>query len=167
MADPFVFALQSPEETRERCQKYFDSLARTKWVEVYDPSILNADGTKGAKVYKEVPDDPRIPGVAGLAVALGVNRFTLLNWLKRADAEDENIRAIAHVIAQAKAQIEAAQEAALFDKEAHRGAAFSLAVNYKWGAADTPGSGQPFQRNIIPPAAEEELKAIPKWEPET
>lgn len=159
MADPFVFALTSPEEARQKCQAYFDSLARTKWVEVYDPQ---AEG----KVWKEVPDDPKIPGLAGLAVALGVNRFTLLNWLKRANHADENVRAIAHVIAQAKAQIEAAQEAALFDKEAHRGAAFSLAVNYNWGAAEPPGAGEPFQRNIIPPAAEEELKAIPKWEPE-
>lgn len=158
MADPFKFAINSPEEAREKCQAYFDSLQRTKYVEVFDPKVEG-------KVWKEIPDDPRIPGLAGLAVALGVNRFTLLNWLKRADAEDENIRRIAHVIAQAKAQIEAAQEAALFDKEAHRGAAFSLAVNYKWGAAEDPSAGVPFQRNILPPAADDDLKAIPKWEP--
>lgn len=160
MAEPFQFALQSPEETREKCQKYFDSLARTKWVEVFDPK---AQG----KVWQEVPDIPRIPGMAGLAVALGMNRISLLNWLKRGNHEDPNIRAIVHVLAQAKAQIEAEQEAALFDKEAHRGAAFSLAVNYGWGQAGPAEDAKPFERNIIPPASAEELKAIPKWEPET
>ncbi len=167
MADPFKFALSSPEETREKCQAYFDSLARTKWVETYDPEAPNADGSPGRMVWKEVPDDPRIPGLAGLAVFLGMDRRSLINWLRRGDSEDPNLRAISHVLRAAKAQIEAAQEAALFNKEAHRGAAFSLTVNYGWGQPGNDEDAKPFERNIIPPAAAEDLKAIPKWEPET
>jgi hypothetical protein len=166
MAEPFKFALASPEEAQAKCQAYFDSLARTRWVETWDPQADNGNGGKGAKVWKEVPDDPRIPGMAGLAVALGMDRKSLINWMKRATSDDPNIAAIAHVLTRAKAQIEAAQELALFDKDMHRGAVFSLQVNYRWGEDDEKRPDEAFQRQILPPAADGAGLAIPKWEPE-
>lgn len=160
MADPFKFSLTSPEEARAKCQAYFDSLARTEWVEVYDPDV-------GGKVAKEIPARSKIPGMAGLAVALGVNRRTLITWIGRAaSSDDPNIVAISHVIAQAKAQIEAAQEDALFDREAHRGALFSLQVNYGWGETEEKRPDETFQRQILPPVAGGAGLAVPKWEPE-
>lgn len=166
MADPFKFALSTPEEAEAKCQAYFDSLARTRHVEVWDPQAGNDQGGKGAKVWKEVPADPRIPGMAGLAVALGMDRKSLINWMKRANAEDPNIAAIAHVLTRAKAQIEAEQELALFDKDTHRGAAFSLQVNYKWGEPEEKAPDEAFQRQILPPIPDGAGLAIPKWEPE-
>lgn len=165
MADPFKFALSSPEEAQAKCQAYFDSLARTRWAKVWDPKAKREDGKLGAEVWKEIPADTKIPGLAGLAVALGMNRISLLNWLKRGNSDDPNIVAIVHVLARAKAQIEAEQEQALYDKETTRGAMFSLQVNYKWGAEDTV-TPQTFERQVLPPLADGQGLAIPKWQPE-
>ena len=158
MADPFKFALTSPEEAEAKCQAYFDSLARTRMVKTWD-----ADAEQ--EVWKEVPDDPKIPGLAGLAVFLGMDRKSLLNWLKRGGSDDPNIAAIAHVLARAKAQVEAMQEEALFDKDTHRGAMFSLQVNYGWGS-DERATPDEFERTVLPPLADGKGLAIPKWQPE-
>lgn len=153
------FAFTDPEATRQKCQEYFDSLARTRLVEVYDPEAQS-------KVWKEMPDGYRIPGIAGLSAFLGIDRRSFLGWCKRADSEDETIAAISHVLRAAKVQIEAAQEEALFDRDTHRGAAFSLAVNYDWGKEEEKRPDEAFQRQIIPPVADGVGLAIPKWKPE-
>jgi hypothetical protein len=159
MAERFKFAIKTPEEAVEKCQAYFDSLQQTKWAEVYDPEA-------GGKVFKEIPDRPKIPGLAGLAVFLGMDRRSLINWLKRDTSEDPTIAHISRVLAQAKAMIEAEQERALFDRETFRGAQFSLHVNYKWGGTEADTVAPEFQRQILPPLSSGENLAIPKWQPE-
>lgn len=159
MKDHWSVSFSTAEEVIALCEAYFDSLPRYQYLEVYDPDLEE-------KVWKNVQVGHSTPGLAGLAYALGVHRNTIFNWLKRADDEDEEVRAIVHVLTRAKARIEAMQEAALFDRETNKGAQFSLTVNYGWrenAGEGGEGSGGAFIQNILPPAPADQRVAIPKW----
>lgn len=76
---------------------------------------------QGEKI--DIPN-PMMPTVTGLALHLGTNRQTLINYSERAVYAD--------VIMMAKARIEAATEQGLFDKETYKGSQFSLSNNFDW-----------------------------------
>lgn len=159
-------SIRDPDEARRLCQAYFDSLAKTKWAEVWDPDVPNEDGSLGRLVHKEVPDGYRVPGVAGLAVALGMDRRSLLNWCKRGDDDNPVVVEISQILRAAKSAVEAAQEEALFDRETARGAMFALQSIYRWGVEDQNEAPTEFKREILPPIATGDALAVPKWEPE-
>lgn len=78
--------------------------------------------TKNGSVVT-VPD-PMMPTVTGLALHLGTNRQTLINYAAKEDYKD--------IILMAKAKIEAATEQGLYNKETFKGAQFSLSNNFDW-----------------------------------
>ena len=164
MADPFVFALTDVRDVRKRIRGYFDSLSRTEFVRVWNPEIPNGE-KMGDWDQKEVPAAPHPAGMAGLAVALGVSRRTIQYWMERTGHQDEGVAAIAFEIVRAMTEIEARQEALIFNRETGRGAEFSLTHNFKWGADGTGGPGTGHQTNILPPPTRDETQAIAKWEP--
>jgi len=71
------------------------------------------------------------------------------------------------IIARAKMRIAEFAEEALYVREASNGAKFALEVNHGYGREDREGgTGDGFHVAVIPPAAGEASKAIPKWQPE-
>ena len=164
MAEPFVWALTDPELVRQQITDYFNSLPIMAYRKVYDPDLKD-------EVRKNIQIDTKMPGVAGLAYAIGINRMSLLKYCKitkEEQQEREGLESIVRDLLRAKSRIELFQEQGLFDKVRHRGSMFSLAVNYKWrdGESDAEGTGEGFVQNILPPAQSQTAKAIPKWEPE-
>lgn len=154
-----IFALTDHKVVAERIQDYFKTeLKRMVHGEIYDEDLK-------VKVWKEYQDGFHMPGIAGVAAHIGIHRRTFFDYCKLVDDEDEELRLIAHECSRAKMLIEAAQERGLFDKQAHRGAMFSLGVNYGWGSdKDAGASGGKFEMNNIAPVAN--ATAIPKWEGE-
>ena len=162
MATQGTWALTNPSRVRKRIRDYFEGLKRYEFKEVYEPDL-------GEKVWTKIEVEPRTPGVAGLAAHLGINRMTYFNYCRRSDEEmaaNPELAEIVRALRQAKTLIEAAQEQALFDKDRHRGAAFSLSVNFRWKDETDGDGGEHFVQKIIPPPAEPEQRAIAKWEPD-
>ena len=116
MAQRGSLAYKDEAALDDAIQAYFDRCAARK------KSVLSKRGD-----LVEI-DTPEIPTLSGLAVALGVDRRTLSNYGRR----DE----FSHVIARAKAQVEAALEQQLYTREASHGARFALAVTFGWVAPE-------------------------------
>lgn len=155
MADRGKLAFTDPEELEQRIEEYFDSL----WKE----RTFTAKGDDGKPVtWKEPYQEP--PTMAGLALALGTTRVTLLAYGKGQGTRDDGFIPI---IARAKERIAEFAEKALFTREASNGAQFALRYNHGYGIEDQEdGKGEGLAVQVIPPAAGEQLKAIPKWQPE-
>jgi len=118
----------------------------------------------GEKVY-EREEYMKPPTVAGLALALDVDRRTLLRYLR---GEGERDPELSPVLARAWMRIAEWWEEALAVREASNGARFALEVNFGYGKDDAPGeTGGDFTMKTISPATDDTgVKAIPKWEPE-
>lgn len=153
------FKLTDHKVVHDTIEDYFKvELKRMVWGNVYDAGLEK-------NIFKEYQDGYHMPGIAGVSAHLGIHRRTFLEYCKGGESDNEELVLISHECSRAKMLIEAAQERGLFDRHAHRGSAFSLGVNYGWGAdGDTGGSGGKFEMNNIAPVAE--AKAIPKWEGE-
>lgn len=116
MAPRGKLAFSSANELTIAVEKYFiDCAAKRK-------TVLDRRG-----VAVDV-DCPEIPTISGLAVALGVDRRTVVNYAKRDDYGD--------IIARARARVEAAMEQHLMTRDGAQGAKFSLSVNYGWTPVD-------------------------------
>lgn len=72
--------------------------------------------------------------VTRLAQYLGTNRMTLLNYRnqRQSTVDSDTADNILHVLSRAMADIEAAAEDRLYDRDSSNGAKFSLANNYGW-----------------------------------
>lgn len=159
--------LTDPERVSQQIDEYFESLRRFKHVKVYDPDHVNDDGSKGGEVWKEIEDDPKMPGMAGLAYALGMSRSGLWRFMEREAEPDSDADLIQHEVSRAKARIEMMHESGLFDRETYKGSEFSLRVNSGWSETvpATQGGGK-FVRQLTPPAPAQDARAIPKWNEE-
>ena len=153
------FKLTDHKKVRDLIEDYYtNELKRMVFGRIYDEKLEK-------EVHKQYQDGSHMPGIAGVAAHLDISRRTFLDYCKGGESKDQEKVLIAHECLRAKMLIEAAQERGLFDKLAHRGSAFSLGVNYGWGAnGDLGASGGAFQMNNIAPVAN--AKAIPKWEGE-
>lgn len=100
----------------------------------------------------------RPPTMAGLALALGCHRSTLLNY-----REKDEFRP---VIMRATHRIAEYAEEALYTREASNGAKFSLEANHRYGREDEGGEGGGFNQVVISPAPEATRTAIPVWNSE-
>jgi len=155
MADRGKLALTDPEQVEAQIEAYFLSRMRKRYV-----PTGKADGQM---IYEE-EEYMAPPTMAGLALALGVTRTTILYYSKGEGNRDESLIPI---IARAKGRIAEWWEEALANREASNGAKFALEVNHGYGREDREsGTGDGFEVNVIPPAAGKAIKAIPKWQPE-
>lgn len=152
MAKSAVLAFTDPEDLERRINDYFANLQVWR-----DEIVEMKDGTKITRpiLVHETP-----PTMAGLGLALGVSRQTLLAYGK---GEGNRSDLLVPIIARAKQQIEAWTEAQLYDKEAGRGAQFSLIHNHRYAQDDSDGTGEGFEMTITPPAEAQHVQAIPKW----
>lgn len=151
MAKRGHLAFTDPEALEERIGEYFQSRTRKR-------KIYPRDGDPYEEEY-QVP-----PTMAGLALALDTTRQTLLAYGRGDEPRDP---AFVPIIARAKMRIAEFAEEALYVREASNGAKFALEVNHGYGREDREGgTGEGFAVQVIPPAAGEQLKAIPKWQPE-
>lgn len=154
MAERGTLALTDPDEVRERIDEYFQSRWATRKIK------QNLHG-KQVEIEEQYM---RPPTMAGLALALDVTRTTLMFYGQGKGARDDKLIPI---IARAKARIAEFAEEALYTREANQGAKFALEVNHGYGREDREGgTGDGFAVTVIPPAAGEAIKAIPKWKPE-
>ena len=146
---------QDVEAVEEAIEDYFRSLWKTRQ--------MRAKGADGKMVeWEEEYQLP--PTMAGLALALGVNRTTLLHYGKGKGTRDNRF---IPVLERAKSRVAEFAETALYTREGSSGAQFALRVNHDYGADDDSGeTGDGFQMNVIPPASGALIEAIPKWEPE-
>ncbi len=155
MAERGQLALTDVEEVEQRIEAYFQSRMRTRYVPV---------GKVDGEMVYEQEQFMAPPTMAGLALALNTTRQTLLAY-SRGDAPRDP--AFVPVIARAKARIAEWWEEALATREAATGAQFALRVNHGYGGEDgDKDRGDGFEMKVVPPASEEAIKAIPKWEPE-
>ena len=135
---PLAFA--DPEELRLLCDKYFKSITRTipkreRTIVAYednDPKkpifedniVLNDAGEQYLETEWLEP-----PSIVGLALYLGVDRQTLLNY-KNKDEYFGTLR-------DAKTRIERYEAARLVTVSNSKGIEFSLANNHNWKASQT------------------------------
>lgn len=155
MAERGKLALTDPEEVEAQIEAYFLSRMRKRYVPT---------GKVDGQLIYEAEEYMAPPTMAGLALALGVTRTTILYYSKGEGKRDERLIPI---IARAKGRIAEWWEEALANREASNGAKFALEVNHGYGREDREGgTGEGFTTQVIPPAAGEQLKAIPKWKPE-
>lgn len=148
MAQRGIQVWHDPEHLQTLVDEYFDSRWATR-------KFHGKDANNNPINWEETYQLP--PTLAGLAEHLGVVRRTLFNYRER--------DGFAPVIARAKNRIAIFAEEALYTREGSNGAKFALEVNHKYGREDEGegGTGDGFNLNIIPPAAEETARAIPKW----
>lgn len=160
MAQRFILAFTDPIDLETRIQEYFDGL------EVWKEEIVTRieDGGE-VQITRPYLAQVRPPTLAGLARHLGVVRRTLYNYQVRGEADEDD--AIAPVIGRALNRIAEWNEEALYTRDGHRGAAFALEVNYRYGREEGSGTGTPFRQIITPPAPTDQATAIPKWESDT
>lgn len=146
MAQRGRLAFTDPKDLERRIERYFDGL----WQERI---IYHKDGTETREPFM------RPPTMAGLALALGTTRQTLLNYSTGAGERDASF---VPIIERAKMRIAEFAEEALYTREASTGAQFALRVNHGYGATET-ASGDAFEMKVIPPSQGEAVAAIPKW----
>lgn len=151
MAKRGHLAFTDPDDLEQRIEEYFQSRTRKR-------KIYPRDGDPYEEEY-QVP-----PTMAGLALALGTTRQTLLAYGRGDEPRDP---AFVPIVARAKMRIAEFAEEALYVREASNGAKFALEVNHGYGREDREaGTGEGFAVQVIPPATDEAMKAIPKWKPE-
>lgn len=157
MAERGVLAFSDVDDLEIRIEAYFENLTKIR--------KFRGKGDDGKPIEWEeeymVP-----PTMAGLALALGITRRTLLAYGKAEGTRDERFTP---VIARAKERIAEFAEQALYTREASNGAKFALEVNHGYGKEDegAGGTGSGFAMNVIPPAIEEGSQlAVPKWKSE-
>lgn len=103
------------EEMQEEIDKYFSSCMKIKFHG--DRPLRDANGNYIYEFF-------RPPTMSGLAVALDIDRKTLLNYSKR----DQFFP----TITRARMKIEMFTEEKLFEKETCNGSKFSLSNNFGW-----------------------------------
>lgn len=154
MAERGTLALTDPVKVEQKIEDYFQSRMRTRYVPV---------GKVDGEMVYEAETYMAPPTMAGLALALGVTRVTLMHYGKGAGERDE---CFIPIIARAKMRIAEWWEEALANREASNGAKFALEVNHRYGREDQEGGeGEGFTVTVIPPAASDTALAVPKWEP--
>lgn len=157
MAQRGTLAIKSLPDLETAIDAYFESRMASRMVFV--------GMVDGQKSY-EREEYMKPPTMAGLALALGIDRRTLIRYGSGEGTRDPELS-----LALSRAKLRAAEwwEEALAVREASNGAKFALEVNYGYGKEDdkTGGEGDKFSMNVIAPAVEEGKQlAIPKWEPE-
>lgn len=154
MASAGKLALTDAAKVERQIEEYFQSRMRKRYIPV---------GKVDGEMIYEAEEYMAPPTMAGLALALGVTRTTILHYSKGEGNRDESLIPI---IARAKGRIAEWWEEALATREASTGAQFALRVNHRYGVEDEGGgTGDGFQVQVIPPASSEDLQAIPKWQP--
>lgn len=156
MAELGKLALTDPDDVEQKIEAYFQSRLRTRFVPT------GRDPKTGDMIY-EREEYMAPPTMAGLALALGVTRVTLLFYSKGEGTRDPRLIPI---LARAKMRIAEWWEEALADRGAATGAQFALRVNHNYGLEDQAGGGSGFTQNVIPPASADQIEAVPKWNPE-
>ena len=148
-------AFTDPDDLERRIEEYFESL------EIWADKVQFRTDAEGNEIREVLPHLVKIrpPTMAGLALALDVDRTTLINYRGKDQFQP--------VLARAKQRIATWVEEALFNREMSNGAKFALEVNHGYGKEDnTPTNPEAFEMKTIMPAPPEQAKAIPKWEPQ-
>ena len=149
MPMPIRILSLSAEEIEARAAEYFESrIAKRK--------VYPRDG----EPYEE--DYVRPPTFTGLARALDITRMTLWRYVhRREDLPPEVLLALTRACDELGEMV----EEALYNRETHQGARFSLEVNHRHGREDDgAGQGGAFQQTIVAPIVEADAPlAIPKW----
>lgn len=136
------------DEVNQQIEEYFQS----RWEK---RTIKQRQSDGSTTEFEE--EYMRPPTMAGLALALGVDRNTLINY-----AERDEFRI---VLTRAKTRIAEFAEEALYTREAATGARFALEVNHRYGREET-AQGAEFVQNVIAPAQPgQTVLAVAKWEP--
>lgn len=148
MGSPFVLSFTDPDELQEQVDAYFASLTVQRIIQ----------GRDGSVHYEDVQLPPTL---GNLAVHLDVTYRTLRNYLDR--PEDDPI---SHVLARAHSRIIAWNEIAAYERETFPGAQLVL-LRTIYRDDDGDGAGEGFEVKVIAPAGPDQVKAIPKWEPES
>lgn len=155
MAKRGTLAISDLSQLEDAIEAYFDSRMATRMVPV---------GKVDGEISYEREEYMKPPTISGLALALGIDRRTFLRYLNGEGTRSEELSQ-----ALSRARLRAAEwwEEALAVREASNGARFWLETSGEIGNEDEGGgTGEGFAVQVIPPAAGEQLKAIPKWEPE-
>lgn len=120
---------KSAAEMSAKIEEYFASLAGEPAMDDDGKPMTNK---YGAVVWLKPPRPPTIPGIA---LALGFSsRQSLLNYQAK--------EAFADVITRAKTRVEQYAAEMLYDRDAARGAEFTLRCNFGWRDDDNTGQAQ-------------------------
>jgi len=139
-----IIAEKTPDQFQDMIDQYFENL----WDE---RKFQGRDGSSWTEPYM------RPPTYAGLALALGTTRRTIIRYMKddTNPCHSELTRALERIADYA--------EQALYDRSSTSGAQFSLRVNHRYGEEEA-GGGDGFVQNITTPAPAATGKAIAKWD---
>lgn len=150
-------AFTDPQELDRKIEAYFQNLYYT---------VTKRGRGAGGDVEEWEEELMRPPTMAGLALALGVDRVTLLHY-KRGDGMRDP--SFIPIIEKAVGRIAEFAETCLYDAKSARGAQFALQVNHRYGQeiSDDKETATEFSMKVIAPAASEAAQlAIPKWDNE-
>jgi hypothetical protein len=152
MAPPVRILALSADEIEARAAEYFESRIAMR-------KVFPRDGDPYEEEYV------RPPTFTGLARALDISRMTLWRYVHRRDDLPADV-----LLALTRACDELAEmvEEALYNRETHQGARFSLEVNHRHGREEEGASGGGFVQTIVTPQVEgpDQPLAIPDWSEE-
>lgn len=124
---------KSVAELEKKCEDYFESCYENYTVKMADGKKKMKNG-KYRKKYKEVERQRLIRPltITGLALALGTNRQTLLEYQGEVAGREKSDPRYADTIKKAKLICENFAEEYLYSGRAPVGAIFNLKNNYNW-----------------------------------
>jgi hypothetical protein len=120
---------KTPEELQVAIDGYFDSLIRKAPMRDGRGNLLS--DKDGNILYEDIYSPPTM---AGLGLALGISRMTLLRY------EDKDAL-MCEAVTRARARVEAYAESRLYDRDGSGGAQFSLSNNHEGWRKDQPTGG--------------------------
>jgi len=109
---------KTPEELQKKIDEYFKSRYRKVYIQ------KTGEFLKDPETNEYIYEQHRPMTIASLAVFLGTNRQTLINYTNKQEYFD--------TVTRAKDIVEGWNSEALFDKDKHKGASFSATNNFKY-----------------------------------
>jgi len=155
MAQRGTLALTDLSKLEKAIDDYFQSRVSTRMVFV---------GVENGERQYEREEFMKPPTISGLALALGIDRRTLVRY-----ANGEGTRGDELSQALSRARLRAAEwwEEALAVREVSNGARFWLEVSGELDVEEESETGEGFEMKVIEPAVGDSNQlAIPKWEVE-
>ena len=156
MAKRGTLAISDLSQLEHAIDQYFDSRMAVRMVPM---------GKVDGEMVYEREEYMKPPTISGLALALGIDRRTLVRY---ANGEGTRGDELSHALSRARLRAAEWWEEALAVREASNGARFWLETSGEIGSEDegAGGTGNGFAMNVIAPAASDGAQlAIPKWEP--
>ena len=151
MAGGRPLKFQSIEELQKKIDEYFDSCFEEEWEQTEDgwKPVLDKDGNVKKRRVKPWT-------ITGLAVALGSDRSTLIDYEKRNDE-------LSHTIKNAKQKVQSFVEESLWEPKVAAGVIFNLKNNFNWSdKQEIQHSGELTNKVDLSNLTVEELKRLAK-----